>query len=397
MASETRTALIYGAYDFSNSGYALTFQSFLFPILLSAAYHGSGSSGTVWGTVVTLSSLAAIVVGPFVGRYSDHVGKGPVFVWLVVSTGVLAVVCPLVFQDRLWLLALGFIVFNTTFELSQSLYDSFLLDFRSTAEGMTRLSTFAWGFGYLGGSVSAIVYLLLNRRETPAAISLAVLAGLFLVLSIPAMIGFTRANPRRKGASLHFSQILAVKNPVPWRDIVVYWLIADSVGAVLYFTPLYMREELKLSTKELGIIILGTQLVAFPLTVVMGRVANRWGIVRTIRLSLIVWLCGLTGLFFARSIAQLIPAMLALALVFGSTQALMRSHFAARLSLERSGEGFGFFAIAQKSAAVFAPGLIALMSLVTGSLRPTYLVVALLIAVALLLSRRIPEADPASS
>lgn len=392
MASETKNALIYGAYDFSNSGYVLTFQSFLFPILLSSAVQGTGTTGTLWGGIVTLSSVSAIIIGPFVGRLSDHIGKASVFIGLVIVTGILAVLSPIVLQNHLWLLAAAFVFFNSTFELSQSLYDSFLLHFRATLEGMTRLSTFAWGFGYLGGSVFAIAYLLLARKGTTVAISLALLAGLFLVLSIPAMLGFRRVNPKRQTAPLHLSEILAVKNPVPWRDIVVYWLIADCVGAVLYFTPLYMREELRLDTKQLGIIVLGTQLLAFPLTVLMGRVANRLGVIKTIRLSLIIWLAGLTGLYFARSIVSLIPALLCLALVFGSTQALMRAHFASRLSVERSGEGFGFFAVAQKSASVFAPGLIAALSWATGSLRPTYLIVSFLIAVAFILSRRMPEA-----
>lgn len=397
MASETKTALAYGAYDFSNSGYVLAFQSFLFPILLSTAIHGTGTTGTLWGLVVTLSSLTAIIVGPFLGRLSDHLGRASVFISLVIVTGILAIASPILLQYRLWLLALAFVVFNATFELSQSLYDSFLLHLRATLEGMTRLSTFAWGFGYLGGAVFAIFYLLLARQGTTVAMSLALLAGLFLVLSIPAMMTFRWANPKRQETPFHLSQILAVKNPVPWRDLLTYWLIADCVGAVLYFTPLYMREEIGLDTRQLGIIVLGTQLLAFPLTVLMGRVANRLGVVKTIRLSLIIWLAGLTGLYFARSITSLIPALLCLALVFGSTQALMRAHFASRLSKERSGEGFGFFAVAQKSASVFAPGLIAGLSWATGSLRPTYLAVAFLIAIAFVLSRRMPEAVTVST
>lgn len=392
MANKTASALAYGSYDFSNSGYALAFQSFLFPLLLSAAGGGQGSSGALWGTIVALSSLLAVVAGPFIGRFADKIGKGGVFAALVLLAGGMAAVAPTAFEGRVWALAVAFVLFNTIFELSQSLYDSFLVDFRAGTAELTRLSTFAWGFGYLGGAVAAVVYLLLDKAGRRISTTLTVLAVMFVLLSVPAIVAFWQRKPARVPERFSWREIRQVSNPVPWRDIVVYWLIADSVGAVMYFTPLYMREELQIDTKQLGMLVLGMQLVAFPLTVMMGRVASRLGVTRTIRASLLVWLVGLTGLYFARTVLQLLPALALLALVVGSTQALLRVHFALRLSNDRSGEGFGFFAIAQKSASIAAPALVAVLSWATGSLRPTYIGVAILVAVAYGLSRRMSDA-----
>jgi len=128
------------------------------------------------------------------------------------------------------------------------------------------------------------------------------------------------------------------------------------------------------------------------LRLLMGRAASRFGVTRTIRASLLIWLLGLSGLYFARTVHQLLPALALLALVFGSTQALLRAHFALRLEAERSGEGFGFFAIAQKSASIAAPALVAALSWTTKSLRPTYLVVGVLIVAAYFLSRQMRDA-----
>lgn len=110
MRTETAAALAYGSYDFSNSGYALTFQSFLFPLLLSSTADGQRSSGTLWGAVVALSSLLAVVVGPFLGRFADRIGKGGVFCFLVLLAGSLAAIAPMVFEGRIWALALSFII-----------------------------------------------------------------------------------------------------------------------------------------------------------------------------------------------------------------------------------------------------------------------------------------------
>lgn len=256
---------------------------------------------------------------------------------------------------------------------------------------MTQLSTFAWGFGYLGGAVFAVAYLLLDKSGGRVASTLTLLALLFMLLSIPAMFAFWRRKPTRVTRGLSWKEILRVSNPVPWRDIFLYWLIADAVGAVMYFTPLYMKEELHIDTRQLGMLVLGMQLVAFPLTVLMGRAASRFGVTRTIRASLLIWLVGLSGLYFARTILQLLPALALLALVVGSTQALLRAHFALRLEAERSGEGFGFFAVAQKSASIAAPAMVTALSWATDSLRPTYLVVGVLIGAAYILSRRMKD------
>lgn len=392
MRTETASALAYGSYDFSNSGYALTFQAFLFPLLLSSAAGGQGSSGALWGSVVTLSSLLAVAVGPLVGRFADRTGKGGVFCFFVLLAGSLAAIAPMVFEGRIWALASAFIIFNAAFELSQNLYDSFLLDFRTGTTAVTQLSTFAWGFGYLGGAVFAVAYLLLDKSGERVASTLTLLALLFILLSIPAMFAFWRRKPMRGTQRPSWKEIFRVSNPVPWRDLFLYWLIADAVGAVMYFTPLYMKEELHIGTRQLGMLVLGMQLVAFPLTVLMGRAASRYGVTRTIRISLLIWLVGLSGLYFARTIIQLLPALALLALVFGTTQALLRAHFALRLEAERSGEGFGFFAVAQKSASIAAPAMVTALSWATDSLRPTYLVVGVLIGVAYVLSRRMKDA-----
>jgi len=394
MPNNQHNKFLFAAYDFSNSGYVLMFQSFLFPLVLaSAAGADEGRSQAVWAWVVALSSILAICSAPFVGRLADQVGKALVFATVVVAAGTLASLSPLTLSSEFVLLALSFVVFNTLFELSQSLYDSFLLNFRRSRKDIMSLSSFGWGFGYLGGTLFAVAYLVMSRVGVSPAAGLSILGLLYLAFSLPSIISFMKvsAGVTRQEPRFGIREIVRISPPVPWRELLIYWVIADSVAAVLYFAPLYMRQEIGIGIQTLGGLFIGAQLLAFPMTVLMGKLANRVGAVKVVRWCLLIWLGSVLGLYLARSLVALIPVMIAFSFVIGSTQAILRAHYASRIKLEESGEGFGYFAIAQKSASVVAPLGVGAVSLWTGSLRPSFLFLALFILVAFLLTSWLPD------
>lgn len=385
--------LRFGSYDFSNSGYVLIFQSFLFPIVLAKAASNNTEAQTLWAWIVTSSSIVAIVAAPFVGRSADLLGKWRVFAVAVAIAGILASLSPIVLAKNLILLALSFLVFNTIFEWTQSLYDSFLLNFGKTRAEITSLSTFGWGFGYVGGALFAIAYLILSRKGVSASFSLALLGVLFLLTSIPAILTFRRAEQDvgRTYTRASLKKILSTSSPVPWRELLIYWVIADSTAAVIYFAPLYMQQEIGLTTQRMGMLFLAAQVVAFPMTILMGKFAVMKGTMKVIRWCLLIWLAAVVGLYAAHSLQGLIPVMFAFSLVIGSTQAILRAHYAARVKLEHSGEGLGYYAVAQKSASVAAPAMVAGVLMLGGTLRSAFLVLAGFILLAFIVAFRLPE------
>lgn len=388
-----RPRLTYASYDFANSGYVVIFQSFLFPLFLGSFLSTRGNIESLWGWTVAVSSVLAILTSPSVGKLADRSGKGRVFTSLVISCGLLVVLSILGLAGRPILLLASFVIFNALFELSQTIYDSFLVNFASTAAAKVSLSTFAWGFGYVGGAVFVATYLLLERSAVPISLMLLIFVALFLAASVPSMRAFLRVSPATGPPdSGGLRTLLRTSPPVPWKDIVVYWIIADCVAAIMYFMPLYATREIGLSTRTIGALMLATQTLAFPATVLMGRVARRVGNVRTIRFSLVVWAFILVSLFLARSLQQLLPALFLLLFVVGTTQSLLRAHYAARVDLSRSGEGLGYFAVAQKSASVLSPALVSLVFMLTGSLRYAFLLLAGLVALGLVLSRAFTKA-----
>lgn len=396
MNNARRNTLGYASYDFSNSGYVVIFQSFLFPIYLAAAAEGKSPAideQALWPWLVAATSVAAVISAPFVGRFADHVGKARVFATTVVTSAIAAVLALLLFPHNAIALGLAFFIFNTVFELSQSLYDSFLVNVAGNRKQIVALSTFSWGFGYLGGAMFVGMYLLMKALTFSLVTMLILLAMAFLVLSVPAIVTFWRLpNPfADRAAPQDVRDKPPVTSPVPWSQLAIYWIIADCVAAVMYFAPLHITQNVGLGLTTLGGLMLGGQLLAFPLTVFSGRIAKKIGVVRAIRVSLLVWVLSLFGLYYAHNVAHVILVMIGLATVLGSTQALLRSHFAARISVHRSGEGMGFFAIAQKSASLVAPILVGIVAALTGSIRPAFGVLGALMLTAIVLAARLPE------
>lgn len=396
MDNGKKNTLLFASYDFSNSGFLIIFQAFLFPAFLSATL-ASGSTvqnpATAWAWMIAISSLLSVVTAPFVGRLADILGKGYVFGAIVIATSLCSAGSVLAFHDIPYLLIVAFLVFNTTFELSQSLYDSFLLNLSSTHGSLTKLSTFAWGFGYLGGALFSVLFLVLDHYSLGHVSMLAIFAGLYFLLSLPSILGFQRIAPRtgRLLGQKDSKRLFQTKPPIPWSQLTIYWLIADCVATVMYFAPLYMKTELGLSLKVVGGLTLGAQVIAFPLTILMGRLATVLGILTTIRLSLGIWIVCLLGLALANNLIHVVLVMCGLSVVIGSTQALLRAQFASRVGTMDSGESMGYYAIAQKSSSIIAPLIVIAMSTVFNSLRASFFVLTLLIGVSIILSMRLPK------
>lgn len=387
----------FGLYDFSNSGFIIIFQSLLFPVVLTAAASGRfGNPDSVWAWLVAGSSLMAVLAAPFIGVLADSRGRSKVFTFLVVAAGILAAIVTWLFVGSVWGLVVGFLVFNTLFELSQSVYDSFLRRFSTNIKESTSLSSFGWGIGYLGSALFAALYFVGEKVELSHHLALFGFALLFVVLSYPAMRYFAKRDSEVGPTEIRSAEIHRPRPPIPWTQLLIYWIISDCVAAILYFVPLYAQREIGVGTSTTGALMLAALILAFPLTVLVGKLSNRIGHVKTIRIGLVLWCFVLLGLLVAHSIIPLVLVMIPFAFVVGSTQAIMRAHFASRIERESSSEGFGFYAIAQKSASILSPLLVGLVITMTGVMRPAFAVLIALVVIAFFASFKLPESQTPS-
>jgi UMF1 family MFS transporter len=161
----------------------------------------------------------------------------------------------------------------------------------------------------------------------------------------------------------------------------------DGIQTIIKMAAAYGAEIGIGSGALIGAIVL-VQFVGVPFAFLFGALARRLGAKRSVFLGLLVY-AGITVLGYRmRTGRDFVLLALLVGTVQGGTQALSRSLFASMIPPHRSGELFGFYAVAEKFAGLFGPLLFDLVIGLTGSSRNAILSVVAFFAVgAALLSR----------
>ena len=378
-------------YDFANSGFLIIFQAFLFPLFFAGVLDKAGfRGGAWWGWVVALSVLIAVILGPIIGRLVDRKNKSRIFVLLVALTFLFTLASLSTFSNQaLWLIVF-FVILNTCFELSQTVYDSFLSDIAAGERQKNSISALAYGFGYFGGVMALGLYFILDKFGLDVRQILAISAVLFLIFSVFPMVIFSRIEKNKPVVSFLPKVKTFERLGINLKILAIYWIIADVVTAITFFAALFGERDLHLSKMTIGYLLILMQILAFPLTILGSKIANKFGTVRTIRVSLVFWLVGLVIAFFSREIWHLVISIVIFSFVFGTTQSLLRSNYANRIK-SGAGEAFGYFALANKSASVLSPALVGLIIAWTGNVRPAFILLAFLVFVSIYLSKYLGE------
>jgi UMF1 family MFS transporter len=158
--------------------------------------------------------------------------------------------------------------------------------------------------------------------------------------------------------------------------LLAFLLYNDGIGTIIRMAALY-GTELGISDTTLIAAILLTQVIGIPCAFAFGSLASRFGAKRLIFAGLVAYVCiSMVGYRMTLPWHFLVLAIL-VGMVQGGTQALSRSLFANLIPKQKSAEFFGFFAVAEKFAGIFGPGLFALSAYLTGSNRTAILSVVL--------------------
>jgi UMF1 family MFS transporter len=180
-------------------------------------------------------------------------------------------------------------------------------------------------------------------------------------------------------------------------NLTVYLFVFVAITAVVNFSALYFKRELGIDEKIIGGIMLGGQLIAFPLTILAGKIAKKMGIKRALQACLIVWIIGLVVMSNATSILHVCIVVFIISFVIGSTPSLIRAHFSLLVDDKNMSEQFGYYGIANKSGSILSPLIVSLSISTFGSIRDVYVVLIVMMAVAIMVSFKLKELDARNS
>ena len=366
-------------YDVGNSAFILLVTTIV-PIYFNALAKAGGLDSVqylaYWGYAASIATLLVALTGPVLGAVSDWKGrKKPMFLAAALM-GIAG--CVLLGFMGGWLSFLCmFVLAKLGYSLSLIFYDSMLSDVTEPAR-MDNVSSQGYAWGYIGSCAPFLLCLGLVLGADALGISMAtgmmlafqVTALWWLLCTLPVLRSY-RQTHYVTGHVHPFSQLWATLKEIA-RDrkvflfILAFFFYIDGVYTIIDMATAY-GTALGFDTTGLLLALLLTQIVAFPSSLLIGRLSRAVDTGRLISICVLAY-CGIAIFAMLMSTqAHFWILAVVVGMFQGGIQALSRSHFAKIIPAEKSGEYFGLLDICGKGASMLGTFAVSLISQLSGS------------------------------
>jgi DHA1 family tetracycline resistance protein-like MFS transporter len=350
--------------------------------------------------LVAIYSLAQLLTAPLWGRLSDRIGRRPVLL-LSMTASALAYLW-LGAATALWMLfaARAFAGASAGNIAAAQAYIADVTEPEERARGMGLIGA-AFGLGFMIGPALGGLLAGTDLRtadlETPAwvAAGLSALALLGVILLLPESL----PAGRRHGApsSTRLGALLGVlRRPVLSRLILVNFLVILAFAGMQSVFAIWAMPQLGWGPGQVGYVFAYVGLVSAILQGgLIGRLTRYFGEERLLLCGLVLIAGGLLLLPFVYSPAVLAAAVTGLALGIGLTQPSVNSLISRGAGREEQGEVIGVSQSAGSLSRVLGP-LAAGYAFAAFGRNSPYFLAAALIALTLLLARKLPRGRDAA-
>lgn len=391
-------------YDVGNSAFILLVATLL-PIYFSYLADNAGLSSVdylaYWGYATSAVTLTVALLGPVLGTLADTRGfKKPMF---AVSILIGTIGCAALGTTQSWLIFLViFAAAKICYSISQIFYDSMLSDV-TAPERMDVVSSGGYAWGYIGSCIpfAACLVLVLGSGSfglsmvTAMTAAFCIIALWWLLLSVPLLKNYRQTHySSHTGSAVvsSFSRIWSTLRDICRQKHIFLFLLAfffyiDGVYTIIDMATAY-GEALGLDSTGLLLALLVTQIVAFPASILFGRLSAKYSSRNLITLCIAAYTgIAVFGFFMSTQLHFWILAV-CVGLFQGGIQALSRSYFAKIIPPEKSGEYFGILDICGKGASFLGTTMVSVISQATNSINLGVGAVAVLFVIGMILFRR---------
>ena len=367
-------------YDVGNSAFILlvaTLVPIYFNSLASAAGVHEDLYLSYWGYAGSLATVLVALLGPVCGALADRKMKKAFFL-LALLLG--AAGCAALGLAPGWFSFLGiFILARVGYSASLVFYDSMLPEITEDAR-MDKVSSLGYAFGYIGSVIPFIVCLILVlmpqvfglTQGSAMVIAFLITALWWIGCSLPLLRRYhqtafvTAENSRLLDSFRQLGRTL--KDVKREKHIFIYLLsfffFIDGVYTIIDMATAY-GAALGLDTTGLLLALLLTQFVAFPFSILFGRLSAKYDTGLLIKVSIVCYTGIVVFAVFLVSQWQFWLLAVLVGMFQGGIQALSRSYLGKIIPPERSGEFFGLMDVFGKGASFMGLTLVALVSQLT--------------------------------
>ena len=372
----TKTEKSWVLYDIGNSAFILLVATLL-PIYFNSLAKQAGVSESdylaYWGYAGSVATILVAIIGPLCGTLADRKGyKKPLFVGAMLI-GALA--CLGLGAAWSWLSFLViFVIARVGYSSSLVFYDAMLPEI-TTAERMDRVSTSGYAFGYIGSCIPFALCLVLAlgyesfgiSQVTALIIGFAITGIWWIACALPLLKRYkqTAYQPPVKGAFLQtFRQLWqTIKEAKKQKHIFLY-----LIAFFFFIDGVYTIIDMGLDTTGLLLALLVTQIVAFPFSILFGRLSGKFDTGLLLKICILCYTGIALFAVFLTSLVQFWILAVLVGMFQGGIQALSRSYLGKIIPADESGKYYGLMDIFGKGASFVGTTLVAAVSQLTDGL-----------------------------
>ncbi len=384
-----REIFAWAMYDFANSGYTTVvltavFNAYFVGVVAANGVDRSGTATLLWTVAMAITNFLVLVSAPVLGAIADHGAYKKRFLALttvgcVFFTVLLGFVGP---GD----VALGmtFVILATLmFASGENFIAAFLPEIASQKD-MGRISGCGWSLGYLGGLLVlglCLVYIQWAQSRGDSAeqyvpVTMWITALMFALAALPTFIWLReRAVPQwlapgenyfRIGfARVRHTLVHARRYRDLFRFLITLAVYYCGINTVIVLAAIYAQETMGFTMQENIILILVVNITAAVGAFGFGLVQDRLGSVRTLAVTLVVWIAALVLAYVTETRAGFWVVANLVGLALGSSQSAGRALVGQFSPPARAAEFFGLWGLAGKLAAVIGPLVYGLVTFLT--------------------------------
>ncbi|MFD1418404.1 MFS transporter [Companilactobacillus keshanensis] len=372
-------------YDWANSGYGIIVTTAVLPVYFKSVAQNGGvtpaNATAYWGYANSFGTLLVSILAPVLGALADYPKAKKKMLNIFAILGVVMTFGLSVVPSTQWAWLLGVYILSIIgYSGGNLFYDSFLTDV-SDDKDMDILSSYGYGFGYLGGVLAFILFLILQLTSGfgmlgsygVARWSFVLAAAWWIIFYIPLIKNVHQVYSLKastKPISSSFKRVYETLKHIKKYKAAAWFLVAyffyiDGVDTIFTMAT-SIGMDMGITTTTLMIVLLVVQLIAFPFSILYGWLANKTSTRTGIFIGIILYFCiCLYALRLKTTIDFWILAVL-VGTSQGGIQALSRSYFGRLIPKKSGSEFFGFYNILGKFSAVMGPVLVGIVTQITG-------------------------------
>ncbi len=300
-------------YDWANQAYALTVMTVIAPALMAALYNtatGTQSGDTFYAWVLTFSMLFVVLTAPALGVIADKIPvKKKLLKWYTIvgiTFTALMGAAPYFGSQGYIILAVMYTIGTIGFTGGNVIYYSFM-PYLAPRNCQDHVSTWGYAYGFIGGSMILIFHLIvLLGTSWDTNFQMAIIFStsaiwwwgfglqMFKWTPEPEIPTTMEWKGLKDATKVAYSQVYQTFKEIKRFKVLAYFLLAyllfyDGVNTIASMATAFGESVLRLNQSMNVMLLLTVNIVAIPMTIVFGKLANVKGTKFALMLALIIY------------------------------------------------------------------------------------------------------------